>query len=123
MRWVWTGAGWLCVALGVIGAFVPLLPTTPFLLLAAACFARGSPRLHLWLIQHPRLGPGIVDWERHGVVRLKAKVWALTLLWLMLAYPILSKELPAWGRIAMAAVGTGVTFFLLTRPSRPRDGS
>lgn len=121
MRWVWTGAGWLSVTLGVIGAFVPLLPTTPFLLLAAACFARGSPRLHRWLLEHRRLGPPIRDWQEHGVIRLRAKVIALVLLWAVLAFPVASATLPTWGRAGMLAVGAGVTLFLVTRPSRPRD--
>lgn len=60
--------GWLSVSLGIIGIFLPVLPTTPFLLLAAACFARSSRRFYLWLVEHPRLGPWVRDYlDGHGI--------------------------------------------------------
>ena len=61
IRYVLLAIGWLSVALGVIGIFLPVLPTTPFLLLAAACFMRSSKRFYLWLVNHRQLGPWIVD--------------------------------------------------------------
>jgi len=67
------GCGWLCVALGIIGIFLPLLPTTPFLLLASACFMRGSPRLSRWLHQHPYFGPILQNWHQNGAVSLTVK--------------------------------------------------
>lgn len=73
MRFLFALAGMICVALAVVGVFVPLLPTVPFLLLAAFLFARSSERLHGWLLSHPRFGPMIDDWMRHGTIRPRAK--------------------------------------------------
>lgn len=68
MRFVWQGIGWASVILGALGILVPLLPTTPFLLLAAWCFARSSQRFHDWLVHHPRLGPPITAWRSEGAI-------------------------------------------------------
>lgn len=65
--------GWICVALGLLGAFLPLLPTTPFLLLASACFMRGSPRLNHWLLNHPQFGPILNNWHHHRAVSKHVK--------------------------------------------------
>lgn len=63
LRGLWIGLGWLFVGLGAAGAVLPLLPTTPFLLLAAACYTRGSPKLHRWLLAHGVFGPTIRAWQ------------------------------------------------------------
>ena len=74
-------AGWLSLILGIIGLFLPLLPTTPFLLLSAACFSRGSERCERWLLNHPRLGPAIHNWRTHRALSTRAKQMAtLTML-------------------------------------------
>ncbi len=78
-RMFWTGIGSACLALGVIGIVLPILPTTPFVLLAAFAFARGSPRLRHWLETDPRFGPPIRDWERHGAIAPRAKRLAAAL--------------------------------------------
>ncbi|MCL7465493.1 YbaN family protein [Phaeovulum sp. NW3] len=75
MRFLWLIAGLVCFALGVIGAFLPLLPTVPLMLLAAFCFARSSERLHNWLLSHPRFGPAIIDWSERRSIARPAK-WA-----------------------------------------------
>lgn len=77
MRFVWISFGTLSLALGIVGIFLPLLPTVVFLLIAAFCYARSSERLHDWLITHPRLGPPIVDWNRSGAIGRRAK-WMAT---------------------------------------------
>lgn len=76
LRWVWLGVGWLSLVLGLVGVFVPLLPTAPFVLLAAACFSRGSARWDHWLLSHPRFGPLVRDWRACRAVPLRGKVLA-----------------------------------------------
>lgn len=73
MRVFWLVLGVLCVALAIIGVVLPLLPTVPFLLLAAFCFARSSERLHNWLLSHQVFGPMIDDWNTSGAIRPAAK--------------------------------------------------
>ena len=68
LRVLLVSVGWLSLVLGVIGIFLPLLPTTPFLLLTATCFAKSSPRFHRWLLSHPRLGPPIHNWQQHRCI-------------------------------------------------------
>jgi uncharacterized membrane protein YbaN (DUF454 family) len=73
MRIFWALFGVLSLSLGVIGIIVPLLPTVPFILLAAFCFARSSERLHAWLLEHPRFGPMIEDWNTRGAISPRIK--------------------------------------------------
>jgi len=79
-RWLWLLAGALSLLLGVIGIVVPLLPTTPFVLLAAACFSRGSARWERWLLAHRQFGPIVRDWREHRAVPLRAKQFATVMM-------------------------------------------
>lgn len=94
VRIVWAGCGMAFLAIGLVGIAVPLLPTTPFVLLAGFCFARGSGRLHAWLNGHPVLGPPLYQWKKHGAVSRSAKrasmiaMAAIPLLTLLFGLPL-----------------------------------
>lgn len=79
-RWVWLLCGFVCLITGVVGIVLPLLPTTPFILLAAFCFSRGSARCELWLLSHPRFGPMVRDWRANRALPLRAKQLATTMM-------------------------------------------
>ncbi|NJN45260.1 MAG: DUF454 domain-containing protein [Candidatus Competibacteraceae bacterium] len=79
-RILWFIGGCFALACGVVGAVLPLLPTTPFLLLATFAFARSSPRLYAWITEHPRFGPPINDWHAQGAIGRNAKVTAVTMM-------------------------------------------
>ena len=112
---LWLVAGLACLALGIIGAVLPLLPTVPFLLLAAFFFARSSDKLHNWLISHRLLGPPILAWRESGVIGRRGKVFAtasmlatfLISLWLAVSETILLVQL---------VVLSGVAYFIWSRP-------
>lgn len=106
------GLGWLSVALGVIGIFLPVLPTTPFLLLAAACFARSSPRFYHWLVDHPRLGPWIRGYLEGGGIPLKGKVWAIGLMWVSIGVSCWLVPM-VWARGFMVMSAVGVTVYIV----------
>jgi len=103
MRWVWWLLAWTALALGVVGIVVPGLPTVPFVLLSAFAAARGSDRLHAWLLAHPRFGPMIRDWQAQGAVSRKAK-WMATAM-MAVAAVVMFLTAPAWW---MAATGTAI---------------
>jgi uncharacterized membrane protein YbaN (DUF454 family) len=79
-RALWLAAGAGSLLLGIVGLFLPLLPTTPFVLLAAFCFSRGSERCERWILQHPRFGPMVRDWREQRAVPLRAKQLAIAMM-------------------------------------------
>ncbi len=120
MRTLWTLLGLSFTAIGIIGVFVPLLPTTPFLLLAVVCFERGSPRFHRWLLEHPLFGPPILDWQRNRVIRPRAKVLAISMLIFSAMWMTQNERIPSVGKISFAVFALGMCAFIGTRASRPR---
>lgn len=119
MRMLWAGFGSLAMAMGLAGVVLPLLPTTPFLLLSAFCFARSSPRLHDWLVFHPRLGPPIRDWRHHGAIARRAKWLAVGAI--AATFGISLAIGLRWEVLAVQAVVLSVVAaFILTRPDGPR---
>jgi len=106
----------VALATGVVGIVLPLLPTTPFVLLAAFCFARGSERYEHWLLTHPRFGPMVQDWRAHRAVPLRAKqlAWAMMVLSSAIAWWVL----PAHVRWIPAASCAVVAAWLWSLPTR-----
>ncbi len=109
-------SGWVSLILGIIGIFLPLLPTTPFVLLAAYCFSRSSERLHSWLINQPRLGPMIQNWEQHGSISQSAKITATVLIVGLFSFSLVFLSLSALIKSALICTGAGVLAFIWTRP-------
>lgn len=121
-RILWLLLGHLALVLGVIGIFLPLLPTTPFLLLAALAFSRSSPRLSRWLHDHPRLGPPIHDWRDHGVIGAGAKRLVVAAVALSIGLSVWL-AIPWWALTVQAMILAAVLAFVLSRPSRPKSGA
>lgn len=119
--WPWLFGGWVALGLGIVGIVLPLIPTTPFILLAAWCFSRGSERMHGWLVDHRRFGPMVRDWERHGVVRTRAKVIATAVIVPLVGSMALFTEAPTWTVLATVLLALFGLGFVWTRPSRPRE--
>ncbi|MDG9925419.1 MULTISPECIES: YbaN family protein [unclassified Pseudomonas] len=118
VRYALLAIGWLSVALGVIGIFVPVLPTTPFLLLAAACFVRSSRRFYLWLVNHPRLGPWIRDYLEGNGIPLKGKVYALGMMWASIGLSCYLVPL-LWARAFMLTSAVLVSLYILRQKTLP----
>lgn len=123
MRWrkpFYLAAGWTAVALGAVGAFLPLLPTVPFLILAAFCFARSSPALERRLIEHKTFGPHIAAWREEGAISRTGKRAATIAFAISITIGLLTLRYPYWlGPVAAAVIGGG---FVLTRPTRAERG-
>jgi uncharacterized membrane protein YbaN (DUF454 family) len=117
VRWLFLCLGLAALTLAVLGVFLPVLPTTPLVLLAAAFFARGSTRLHRYLLHHKVFGPIIQDWEEHRSMPPGVKPWALVVLTLSFAGSIYAVDaMPL--RLALAASGLILALFLWRVPVR-----
>jgi len=115
MRLVWLILGLTSLALGGIGVVLPILPTVPFMLLAAFFFSKSSERLHHWLLTHPRFGPSIEDWQRNGAINRRVKGYATVSI--LAAFGIsLVLGLKLLLLILQATILTGVLVFIWSRP-------
>lgn len=111
--------GLFFTGLGVVGAFLPLLPTTVFLILAAACFARSSPRLEAWILSHRQFGPLVRNWREHGVIPPRAKALACGGMALGFAGFWFSAHPRLWLTLLVGAIIGACAAFVLSRPSSP----
>lgn len=119
VRYLLLGIGWLSIALGVAGIFLPILPTTPFILLAAWCFARSSKRFHDWLLNHRRLGPIVHTWQKGEGLPRRVRNRVLVLLWFSLLSSCLIVG-KLWLIPMLVVVGAGTTTYLLRQPVSER---
>lgn len=117
MRILWLCIGWFTLILGVIGVALPIMPTVPFLLVAAWAFSQSSPELRAKIINNPKYGPAVRAWQERGVIALPAKLWAVSAMsagvglswWLGLDHRLV---------LAQAVVCAAISIFVVTRPSR-----
>lgn len=107
--------GSVSLILGLLGVFLPVLPTTPFLLLSAAVWVKASPRLHGWLLNHKLFGEYIRNFREHKAIPLHAKIISVTLLWVTMSYCIfiIANE-KLWLQIVLASLATAVTWHILS---------
>lgn len=118
--------GWTSVVLGVIGIFLPLLPTTPFLLLAASCFAKSSSRFHDWLMNQPQLGPYIHMYLDGKGIPLKAKAYILLLMWFTITTSAVFLVNPLALKVMLLCIASGVSIYILRMPTleiQPKAGA
>lgn len=108
------------VALGLVGLMLPIVPTAPFLIVAAACFARASPTFYRKLVTSPTVGPAILEWRRYRSIPWRTKRMALVLFAVSLALSILLFVRPAWLQALVALIGLAIGFWLWRIPSRDR---
>jgi hypothetical protein len=113
--------GWLLFGVGFIGVFVPVLPTTPLMLLALWCFSRSSDRFHDWLYTHKHFGPPLQLWHKHRVIPLAAKLVALVFMGGSLVYVFVFLTTPTWAKTLMSVSMAFGLWFILTKPSSPPE--
>lgn len=113
MKYILAFLGSVALALGIAGIFLPVLPTTPFLLLAAALYVRSSQRLYEWLMSHKHLGPYIKNFRENKAIPLRVKIVSVTLVWVTLLYCAIFVAKEWWMSLIFITIATCVTLHIL----------
>ena len=114
MKYILITLGSICLALGVIGIFLPLLPTTPFLLLSAALYVRSSEKLYQWLIHQKYLGTYIRNFREHRAIPLRAKIIAVSMVWITLTYCAVTVSEAIWIKAMFITLAIAITWHILS---------
>lgn len=109
-------AGIISFALGIIGAFLPIMPTVPFILLSAFCFSKSSHKIHDWMIGHPKMGPHIISWRDEGIIPLKVKHFVTVVVPISFAFTFSLVQIHIAIEITLVVIATGVLLFIWSRP-------
>lgn len=109
-------AGFTSLFFAILGIFLPILPTTPLVILAAYCFSKSSKKLHSWLVNNPYFGEMIKDWESYGMIPLKAKIIATSMIIPSFAYTFIFVPVAIWIKIIVAMIGFYALYFIWSRP-------
>jgi len=120
-RLLYMAFGWAMFILSFIGAFLPVLPTTPLMLLALWGFSNGSESVHNWLYNHPKFGPSLQQWDQHRVIPLKAKMTALIMMCISASYLIFFSSAPTIVNIISLGLMLFGILYVLSKPSTHRE--
>jgi len=118
VKWVLFILAWISFGLGFIGAFLPILPTTPFLILSAFLFSKSSPKFHAWILSLPFAGEAILDWRENRIIKTRAKILCASMICLSLFLIWRSQTIPLIIQILVSTILVSVGSFVVTRKSR-----
>lgn len=121
LRGVLIVCGWLAIVCGVAGIFLPVVPTVPFLLLAAACFAKSSEVFHQWLLQHNHLGPLLNGYLNGTGIPLRAKMTSLAMIGTSVPASIIFFVNATWAKVVLVVIAVIICGYLLSLPTAPPD--
>lgn len=117
-RYLYLTGGILALILGIAGILLPLLPGTPFLILAAFCFSQSSETFHRWLLEHKYLGPPIRQWESTGAIRPRIKILSIVMMCSSSILVLPNDAIPLWGKLGYGVCLLAGVLFVATRPNR-----